>query len=54
MVTVAYIASLVMLGLGIALRVIVKNDLAVTILGMVSIVLGAAWGFIFLGTLMSW
>lgn len=58
MVTVAYIAGfvscIVMLGLGIALRVIVKNGVAVTIMGTVSTVLGVAWGFVFLGMLMSW
>lgn len=58
MVTVGYITGfascIIMLGLGIALLVTVKNDAAAAILGMVSTILGAAWGFIFLGMLMSW
>ena len=56
MTTIGYISGLasciIMLGLGIALLVTVKNDAAVTILGMVSTILGAAWGFVFLGMLM--
>ena len=45
---------IIMLGLGIALLVKVKNDAAVTILGTVSTILGAAWVFVYLGMLMGW
>ena len=31
-----------------------KGDMAVTILGMVSTILGAAWVFVYLGMLMGW
>lgn len=54
MVTVGFASCIVMLGLGIALLVAFKNDAAATILGMVSTILGAAWGFVFLGMLMGW
>lgn len=47
-------SCIIMLGLGIALLVTVKNDVAVTILGVVSIILGVAWGFVYLGMLMGW
>lgn len=40
--------------LGTALRITSKNDLGATILGMVYTILGAAWGFVFLGMLMCW
>lgn len=56
--TIDYISGLagciIMLGLGIALLVTVKNDAAVTILGMVSTILGAAWVFVLLVMLMGW
>lgn len=45
---------IIMLGLGIALLVKVKNDVAVTILGMVSTILGVAWVFVYPGMLMGW
>lgn len=58
MTTIGYIAGftscIVMLGLGIALLVTAKNDVAAAILGIVSAILGIAWGFIFLGMLMGW
>lgn len=58
MTTIDYISGIagciIMLGLGIALLVKVKNDVAVTILGMVSTILGAAWVFVYLGMLMGW
>lgn len=58
MTTIDYISGLasciIMLGLGIALLVTVKNDMSVTILGMVSTILGVAWGLVFLGMLMGW
>lgn len=43
-----------MLGLGIALLVTAKKDVAANILGTVSVILGTAWGFVFLGMLMGW
>lgn len=58
MTTIDYISAIasciIMLGLGIALLVKVKNDVAVTILGTVSTILGAAWVFVYLGMLMGW
>lgn len=58
MTTIDYIfgiaSCIIMLGLGIALLVKVKNDMAATILGTVSTILGAAWLFVYLGTLMGW
>jgi len=58
MTTIDYISGIagciIMLGLGIALLVKVKNDVAVTILGTVSTILGAAWVFVYLGMLMGW
>lgn len=50
----AIAGCIIMLGLGIALLVKVKNDVAVTILGVVSTILGAAWVFVYLGMLMGW
>ena len=47
-------SCIIMLGLGIALLVKVKNDMAVTILGTVSTILGAACVFVYLGMLMGW
>nr|DAR77930.1 MAG TPA: hypothetical protein [Caudoviricetes sp.] len=56
MATIGYVAGLTsciaMLGLGITLLVTAKNDVAANILGIVSAILGTAWGFIFLGMLM--
>lgn len=58
MTTIDYISGIagciIMLGLGIALLVKVKNDVAVTILGTVSTILGATWVFVYLGMLMGW
>ena len=58
MTTIDYISGIagciIMLGLGIALLVKVKNGVAVTILGPVSTILGAAWVFVYLGMLMGW
>ena len=58
MTTIDYISGIagciIMLGLGIALLVKVKNDVAVTILGTVSTILGAALVFVYLGMLMGW
>ena len=44
----------VMVILGIMLLITGKKDLAATILGIDSIILGAVWGFVFLGMLMGW
>lgn len=44
----------VMVILGIALLITGKKSLAATILGIDSIILGAVWGFVFLGMLMGW
>lgn len=58
MTTIDYISGIasciIMLGLGIALLVKIKNDMAATILGAVSTILGAAWVFVYLGMLMGW
>lgn len=58
MTTIDYISGIasctIMLGLGIALLVKVKNDVAATILGMVSTILGVAWVLVYLGILMGW
>jgi hypothetical protein len=58
MTTIGYISGIagciIMLGLGIGLLVKVKNDVAATILGAVSTILGAAWLFVYLGMLMGW
>lgn len=54
MTTIGIAGCIIMLGLGIGLLVKVKNDVAVTILGMVSTILGAAWVFVYLGMLMGW
>lgn len=58
MTTIGYISGIagciIMLVLGIALLVAVKNYAAATILGMVSTILGAAWVFVYLGMLMGW
>ena len=44
----------VMVILGIMLLITGKKHLAATILGIDSIILGAVWGFVFLGMLMGW
>lgn len=49
-----FTSCVVMVILGIALRITSKNDLGATILSMTSIILGAVWGFVFLGMLMGW
>lgn len=49
-----FIGCFVMVILGIMLLIIGKKDLAATILGINSIILGAVWGFVFLGMLMGW
>lgn len=49
-----FTSCFVMVILGVALRITSKNDLGATILSMTSIILGAAWGFVFLGMLMGW
>lgn len=58
MTTIWYITGftscIVMLGLGIALLVTAKKDVAANILGIVSVILGTAWGFAFLGMAMGW
>ena len=54
MTIIGFIACITMLGLGIALLVTAKNDVAANILGMVSTILGTAWGFIFLAMMMGW
>ena len=51
---IGFTSCIGMLGLGIALLVTAKNDVAANILGIVSGILGTAWGFIFLGMLMGW
>jgi hypothetical protein len=40
--------------LGIMLLITGKKDMGATILGIDSIILGAVWGFVFLGMLMGW
>jgi hypothetical protein len=49
-----FTSCIAMLGLGIALLVTAKKDVAANILGIVSVILGTAWGFVFLGMLMGW
>ena len=58
MTTIGYITGFtscfVMVILGIALLIAGKNDPAANILGIVSVILGTVWGFVFLGMLMGW
>lgn len=49
-----FTSCFVMVILGIMLLITGKKDLAATILGIDSIILGAVWGFVFLGMLMGW
>ena len=55
MTTIGYITGftscIAMLGLGITLLVTAKNDVAAN---TVSVILGTAWGSVFLGMLMGW
>lgn len=54
MSTPGFISGFVMVILGIMLLITGKKDLAATILGIDSIILGAVWGFVFLGMVMGW
>lgn len=58
MSTLGFISGLtscfVMVILGIMLLITGKKGLATTILGINSIILGAVWGFVFLGMLVGW
>ena len=49
-----FTSCFVMVILGIMLLITGKKDLAATILGIDSIILGAVWGFVFLGMLKGW
>lgn len=49
-----FTSCFVMVILGIMLLITGKKDLAATILGIDSIILGAVWGFVFLGMLIGW
>ena len=49
-----FTSCFVMVILGIALLITGKKDLAAAILGIDSIILGAVWGFVFLGMLIGW
>ena len=49
-----FTSCFVMVILGIVLLITGKKDLAATILGIDSIILGAVWGFVFLGMLLGW
>lgn len=49
-----FTSCFVMVILGVALLITGKKNLAATILGIDSIILGAVWGFAFLGMLMDW
>ena len=50
----SFTSCFVMVILGIALLITGKKDLAATILGIDSIILGAVCGFVFLSMLMGW
>lgn len=54
MSTPGFISCFVMVSLGVMLLITGKKGLATTILAMDSIILGAVWGFVFLGMLMGW
>lgn len=54
MTIVGFIACIITLGLGVALLVIAKNDVVVTILGLVSAILGATWAGFYYAMLMGW
>lgn len=54
MSTLGFTSCFVMVILGIRLLITGKKDPAATILGINSIILGAVWGFVFLGMLMGW
>jgi len=49
-----FTSCFVMVILGIMLLITGKKDMGATILGIDSIILGAVWGFVFLGMLMGW
>lgn len=49
-----FTSCFVMVILGIMLLITGKKDMAATILGIDSIILGAVWGFVFLGMLIGW
>lgn len=49
-----FTSCFVMVILGIMLLITGKKDLAATILGIDSIILGVVWGFVFLGMVMGW
>lgn len=53
-VITGFIGCVIILVSGIIQLVTAKNDVAANILGMVSAILGAVWGFDFLGMLMGW
>lgn len=54
MSTPGFISCFVVVILGIMLLITGKKDLAAAILGIDSIILGAMWGFVFLGMLVGW
>lgn len=49
-----FTSCFVMVILGIMVLITGKKDMATTIIGIDSIILGAVWVFVFLGMLMGW
>lgn len=54
MLIFGFILCIVVLALGIALVVTANDDAFANIVGMISIILGTMWGFVYFAMLMGW